>query len=70
MGEPRAVFRDCRRVGATYPVDHARTKHRNKRGGGARKVSLDDRLAIGPGQDAGMIALDDALNALASSGPA
>ena len=46
-------------------VDHARTKHRNKRGGGARKVSLDDRLAIGPGQDAGMIALDDALKALA-----
>ena len=46
-------------------VDHARTKHRDKRGGGAKKVSLDDQLAIGPGQDAGMIALDEALNALA-----
>ena len=46
-------------------VDHARSKQYQKRGGGAVKVSLDEGLVpVGqPGRD--LIALDDALNALA-----
>jgi RNA polymerase sigma factor (TIGR02999 family) len=46
-------------------VDHARSKHYQKRGGGAVQVSLDEGLfpAAEPARD--LIALDDALNALA-----
>ena len=45
-------------------VDHARTKHYQKRGGHAAKVSFDEALAVTtePGPD--FIALDDALEAL------
>ena len=47
-------------------VDFARSKGYQKRGGGAQKVSLDEALVISeePGQD--LVALDDALTALAS----
>jgi len=47
-------------------VDFARSKGYQKRGGGAQKVSLDDALVVAtePGQD--LVALDDALNALAA----
>ena len=46
-------------------VDSARAKHYQKRGGGAQKVSLDEALVVTnePGQD--LVALDDALTALA-----
>jgi len=46
-------------------VDYARSKHYQKRGGGAVKVSLDEALlpSAGPGRD--LLALDDALHALA-----
>jgi RNA polymerase sigma factor (TIGR02999 family) len=46
-------------------VDSARTRNYQKRGGGAQKVSLDEALLVTrePGQD--LVALDDALNALA-----
>jgi RNA polymerase sigma-70 factor, ECF subfamily len=46
-------------------VDHARTRLREKRGGGAQKISLDQELAIGTNQDPDLLALDQALNALA-----
>jgi len=47
-------------------VDFARAKGYQKRGGGAHKVSLDDALAVStePGHD--LVAVDDALNALAA----
>jgi RNA polymerase sigma factor (TIGR02999 family) len=46
-------------------VDSARARNYQKRGGGAPKVSLDEALLVTnePGQD--LVALDDALNALA-----
>jgi RNA polymerase sigma factor (TIGR02999 family) len=46
-------------------VDHARSKHYQKRGGGAVRVTLDEELMVSdePGQD--VVALDDALQALA-----
>jgi RNA polymerase sigma-70 factor, ECF subfamily len=47
-------------------VDHARGRGRVKRGGAMIKVALDDSLAIPVGQDANIIALDDALSALAT----
>jgi len=47
-------------------VDFARSKGYQKRGGGAQKVSFDEALIVAtePGQD--LVALDDALNALAA----
>jgi RNA polymerase sigma factor (TIGR02999 family) len=45
-------------------VDHARGRGRVKRGGAMIKTSLDDALAVG--QDANIIALDDALSSLAT----
>ena len=47
-------------------VDFARAKGYQKRGGGAQKVSLDEAVVVSqePGQD--LVALDDALTALAA----
>jgi RNA polymerase sigma factor (TIGR02999 family) len=46
-------------------VDHARSKGCDKRGGGAARITLDDALVVAnePGRD--VVALDDALEALA-----
>jgi RNA polymerase sigma-70 factor (ECF subfamily) len=46
-------------------VDHARARGRVKRGGAMIKVPLNDSLAVPVGQDTNIIAVDDALNALA-----
>jgi RNA polymerase sigma factor (TIGR02999 family) len=50
-------------------VDHARSRNYEKRGGGARKVSFDEGLVVSvePGQD--LVALHDALTALAKVDP-
>ena len=45
-------------------VDFARSRHYQKRGGGAQKVSLDQALDISDEKGAELIALDDALSAL------
>ena len=50
-------------------VDHARTKHRNKRGGSTRTVSLDEVLDVGRGKPADLVALDETLDALAGIDP-
>ena len=46
-------------------VDFARERSYQKRGGGARKVSLDEALAVGQGRDEALVAVDEALSALA-----
>jgi RNA polymerase sigma-70 factor (ECF subfamily) len=51
-------------------VDHARHQHRDKRGGTAPKLSLDEALAVaGPEADLDLLALDEALTALAAIDP-
>src|SRR5580692_7780741 len=45
-------------------VEHAR-RHNLKRGGGLQHVSLEEAAVVGGGQDADLVALDDAMNALA-----
>jgi len=51
-------------------VDHARGAHRDKRGGPAPTLSLDAAMAVSePTADVDVIALDDALTALAAIDP-
>ena len=47
-------------------VDFARSKGYQKRGGGAQKVSFDEALVVATEPGQGLVALDDALNALAA----
>jgi RNA polymerase sigma-70 factor (ECF subfamily) len=49
-------------------VEHARRRNL-KRGGGVQHVSLEDTAIVGGGQDADLVALDDAMNALAQLDP-
>lgn len=57
-------------VGATAMrqilVDHARKKLAAKRGGGRRRISLDERLSLSPERDADVLALDEAIEKLAT----
>jgi len=53
----------------TILVDHARSHACAKRGGGAGKLELDEALAVSQQKAAEVIALDDALNALALIDP-
>ncbi len=46
-------------------VDFAREKGYRKRGGGDRRVPLDEALLVANAPDEDLVALDDALNALA-----
>jgi RNA polymerase sigma-70 factor, ECF subfamily len=46
-------------------VDHAKTKHREKRGGDAIKFSLDDVINLSQERATDLLALDDALDGLA-----
>lgn len=50
-------------------TDHARHKNRQKRGGGAKKASLDEALVFTSEPDESLIDLDAALNALADLDP-
>ena len=50
-------------------VDHAREQCREKRGGGAHLLPLDEGLAISPAKSAELVALDDALHDLARFDP-
>jgi len=49
-------------------VEHAR-RHNIKRGGRIRHVALDETAIIGGGADPDLVALDDAMNALATIDP-
>ena len=46
-------------------VDHARARRYQKRGGGARQVSLDEALEVSAERAAEVVALDEALTSLA-----
>src|ERR1700686_2705652 len=46
-------------------VDFARSRNYLKRGGGAQKVTLDEALLVSPEKGQDLVALDDALKALA-----
>lgn len=50
-------------------VDHARAHQTAKRGGGAPTVAIDDALQISKKRDLDVVALDDALNSLATLDP-
>jgi RNA polymerase sigma-70 factor (ECF subfamily) len=50
-------------------VDHARARRNLKRGGGLRRVSLSDTFVSSPQRGSDLIALDDALAALAALDP-
>jgi RNA polymerase sigma factor (TIGR02999 family) len=46
-------------------VDHARTKQRDKRGGGQTSVALDEALKLSHPSEPNLVELDEALNTLA-----
>lgn len=50
-------------------VDHARTKNREKRGGGRQRISLKEELTVSAGEDEDILAVDDALVELAKIDP-
>lgn len=50
-------------------VDHAKTNRRDKRGGGAEKIELDEAVMIGPQAGSGIIELDLAMQRLAEQDP-
>jgi RNA polymerase sigma factor (TIGR02999 family) len=50
-------------------IKHAHRRHAAKRGGNARKVSLDEAIDLSGERAADLIALDDALANLASIDP-
>jgi RNA polymerase sigma-70 factor, ECF subfamily len=47
-------------------VDFARSRHFAKRGGGMRQIEFDEAMAIAPARSVDLVALDDALKALAT----
>jgi len=47
-------------------VDHARSRQRDKRGGGRARVVLDEAVALSPQKDEDVLALDEALTKLAA----
>jgi RNA polymerase sigma factor (TIGR02999 family) len=47
-------------------VDHAKANRRDKRGGGAEKIPLDEAVMVGPQSTAGLLELDLALEHLAA----
>jgi RNA polymerase sigma-70 factor, ECF subfamily len=50
-------------------VDHARQRKRQKRGGGAQKITLDDSVALAPQREEQVLALDEALEKLTKLDP-
>lgn len=50
-------------------IDHARSWHCEKRGGGTKKVPLDDAIILSDERAAELVALDDALTSLAAVDP-
>jgi RNA polymerase sigma factor (TIGR02999 family) len=47
-------------------VDHEKAHNRQKRGGGAETISLDEAILVGPKTEGGIVELDEALQRLAA----
>jgi RNA polymerase sigma factor (TIGR02999 family) len=47
-------------------VDRARSRNRDKRGGGAQKVSLDEAISFSQGNEVDLLSLDEAMRELAA----
>ena len=62
-------FAVCAQVMRHILIDHARAHARDKRGGGAIQVSLNEALVVAEDQAEHLIALDDALRMLESFDP-
>jgi RNA polymerase sigma factor (TIGR02999 family) len=62
-------FGVCGKIMRQILVDHARTRLRNKRGGGAPVLVLNESIDVADRDSFELIALDDALNALARLDP-
>ena len=59
-------FGICAQLMRRVLVDHARSRGYRKRGGGAQRVTLDERALAAPAMDVDLIALDQALERLAA----
>ncbi|MEW6207805.1 MAG: sigma-70 family RNA polymerase sigma factor [Acidobacteriota bacterium] len=62
-------FAVCAQVMRNLLVDRARSRQAEKHGGGARQVSLDEADVISPEKQIDLLALDEALDKLASLDP-
>jgi hypothetical protein len=62
-------FANAARLMRNILVDHARSRRYQKRGGGAKKVTLVEGLVTSPARATDLIALDDALEELARLDP-
>jgi RNA polymerase sigma factor (TIGR02999 family) len=60
-------FAMAARVMRRILVDHARARQYQKRGGGAERISLEEAILVSGQSGREMIALDDALSALAAN---
>jgi len=62
-------FAVCAQAMRRILVDHARGKHRQKRGGGRVRLTLKPDLALSPSRDEDVLALDEALEKLTRLDP-
>lgn len=62
----RHFFAAASRLMRQVLVDLARERGSHKRGGAAQQISLDESLIVSPHRDEGLLALDEALDALAA----
>jgi RNA polymerase sigma factor (TIGR02999 family) len=62
-------FGVCAQLMRRILVDFGRQRHYLKRGGGVRPVTLNEDLMMSAAQTTNLVALDDALNALATVDP-
>ena len=58
-------FAVCAKIMRRILVDRARARRTAKRGGGAAQISLNEALAVTPGRTSYLVAIDEALEALA-----
>lgn len=62
-------FAFCAQTMRRILVDAARARGAGKRGGGALRFSLEESIDVAPERDSELVALDDALDALAGQDP-